>query len=82
MEEDVGVGTTEDAEFYGGGGGVEAHDDYNKNNYNNKQEEGSGDDANAHGRNDCLSDCDNKKTTAMTRNWSKKKVKMKKNTTS
>ncbi len=78
----MGVGTTEDAEFYGGGGGVEAHDDYNKNNYNNKQEEGSGDDANAHGRNDCLSDCDNKKTTAMTRNWSKKKVKMKKNTTS
>jgi hypothetical protein len=25
MEEDVGEGTTEDAEFYGGGGGVKAH---------------------------------------------------------
>ncbi len=78
MEDDVGEGMTEDAEFYGRGGGVEAHDDYDENNYDDKQEEGSSDDANAHGRNDRLSDCNNETTTATTRNWSEKKVKMKK----
>ncbi len=74
----MGEGTTEDVEFYCRGGGIEAHDDYDENNYNNEQEEGSGDDADAHGGNDRLSDCNDETTTVMTRNWSKKKVKMKK----
>jgi hypothetical protein len=56
----------------------EAHNDYNKNNYDNKQEEGSGHDADAHGGNDRLPNCNDKTTTAMTTNWSKKKAKMKK----
>jgi hypothetical protein len=78
MEEDVGEGTTEDMEFYGRGGGIEAHNDYDKNNYDNEWEEGSGDDADAHGRNDQLSGCKDETMTASTRNWAEKKVKMKK----